>query len=88
MSAQRFRLELADGRVVTGAVHGSGGLIAGPAGITRLTLAVDRAERGRRLDLYEPRPGGVRVYPDYGAAGSGEPVDVPLAGARVSEVAS
>lgn len=85
-----FRITTADGRSVTGPVQGNGGLVG--AGcytnvrapmLARLRNDAKRAARGLRLSCYEPAPGCVRVKPDYSAEGDGEPVDVPLAGARI-----
>src|SRR6185503_3454878 len=70
--------ELADGRRVTGPVQGCGGTISAVGGVQRLTVEVTHARTGRRLGVYEPSPGHVRVFPNYSAAGNGDPVDVDL----------
>lgn len=83
MRANRFKLQLADGLVVEGTVHGSGGVIEGRHARYRLVKAIRLANADRPTGLYEPEPGHVRVYPDYNASGSGTPIDVDLRGAKV-----
>lgn len=74
MSVTRFRFHH-DGRDIIGPVRGAGGFVAS---VTRLLLAKERAAKGMRLNIYEPNPGHVAVFPDYCAAGDGAPVVVPL----------
>lgn len=80
----RFEFLLADGRVVTGVVHGCGGVLSRPGDLERLQLSIERAKEGDPLAVYEPRPGHVRVYPHYSAYHQGDHIDVGLRGATVS----
>lgn len=74
---------------VVGAVQGSGGVIR--YGVDESTRKMRRQTRlarsGDRLDVYEPRRGHVRVFPDYGPGGSGRHVDVDLRRASFEVVA-
>lgn len=74
---------------VVGAVQGSGGVIH--YGVDESTRKMRRQTRlarsGDRLDVYEPRRGHVRVFPDYGPGGSGRHVDVDLRRASFEVVA-
>lgn len=74
---------------VVGAVQGSGGVIR--YGVDESTRKMRRqtslARSGNRLDVYEPRRGYVRVFPDYGPGGSGRHVDVDLRRASFEVVA-
>lgn len=85
--AIRFAIQTADGRRFVGPVHGAGGVLGGRPhhALARLRADAERAtnDPGHRLSVYEPAPGHCRIYPDYSAAGNGEPADVPLAGAQV-----
>lgn len=91
-----FRITTADGRTVTGPVQGTGGLVGaafadGPRAaaapmLARLRGDVRRAAKGLRLSCYEPKPGHVRVKPDYCAESDGTPIDVSLVGARIEVV--
>ena len=86
--SRRYVITTADGRTFSGMVHGSGGIVGdGPRCLDRLRTDARRAAEGKRLSIYEPKPGHARVYQNYTAEGSGNEVDVPLAGATV-EVAS
>ncbi len=77
MTAHRFKLVLDDGTYVTGPVHGCGGVLDASSG-PRLDTAIARARKGLPTNLYEPKPGHARVYPNYSADGNGEPLDVDL----------
>lgn len=84
MSATLYTLQLADGRVVTGPIHGSGGLIGG--GIQnwdRVQRQIARATEGDGLGVYEPKPGHARMYLNYDRDG-GDPIDVDLRGALLA----
>ena len=59
MSVTRYRIVPARGKPVVGVVQGAGGAV------------VERAANGYRLDVYEPEPGCVLVYPRYSARGFG-----------------
>lgn len=78
-----FRFRLADGREITGPVHGNGGIIRGESARARLELQQKRARAGHAITLYEPAPGCVCVYPEYAAAGNGTPVHVDLRTAEI-----
>lgn len=81
MAAQIFRLRLATGEFVTGAVHGSGGQIArGAHNTDRLRRAIRLAEAGRDTGIYQPKPGHARVYLDRDNVTT---TDVDLRGAQV-----
>ena len=81
----RFRITTKDGLVFFGQVHGCGGVIAAESDrqrerqLARLLAEIGVAGLGRNLRIFEPKPGHCRMYLD----GSGEVVDVPLAGAIV-----
>jgi hypothetical protein len=77
-NAARWAFRLADGSIVVGPVQGCGGVLRWNEGRDRLQLDTERARAGEELSVYEPKPGHVRVYPDYSAAGNGDPVDVDL----------
>lgn len=88
MPATVITILLADGRYITGAVHGSGGLIAGPNAADRIRVAIAHASAGQPTGICEPRPGHALVYQkpddlDHGGEGAGDPVEVPLAHASV-----
>jgi hypothetical protein len=84
-----YRFKLADGRVVVGAVQGSGGVIGGRSvaeatdGVRRLRVAIKRAEEGERTGIYEPKPGHACLYPEYSFASQGPRISIPLVGATV-----
>lgn len=81
MGAQVFTLRLADGSTVRGAVHGSGGQIAGGEhNRERLRRAIRQAEKGRDTGLYQPKPGHALVYLDHDNVTT---TDVNLRGAEV-----
>ena len=82
LDARKFTLRLADGRVVTGPIQGAGGVV-GTGGAARLRIDISRASEGKRLSIYEPKPGFARVYPNYSALETGEPLDVDLRGAEL-----
>jgi hypothetical protein len=88
MAIDKFTLKLADGSVVTGAIHGSGGIIRGERGAERIRKSIKLADDGRDLGVYEPRPGHVRMYLNYTAAESGGPIDVDLRQASLLAVES
>ncbi len=79
-SATWFRFTAPGMAPVVGVVQGSGGVIHyGASESTRKMRRQTRLARsGDRLDVYEPRRGYVRVFPDYGPGGSGRHVDVDL----------
>jgi hypothetical protein len=87
-----FTITQANGKKVTGVVHGAGGVLhANVDGqearlhhLKRLRGLIRLATAGKELWAYEPQPGHVRVYPDYAAFDSGEAVDVDLRGARAT----
>lgn len=86
MSALCFRVTAADGRTATGPIQGAGGMVeCGTIGtpLERIQCDARRADNGLRLSIFEPTPGYCRIFPDYSAAGNGEPVDLPLPGAVV-----
>jgi len=70
-----FRFSTPGSPIVTGVVQGSGGVIrCGKEEATRRLRRQTRlAREGKPLDIYEPRVGHVRVFPNYSADGSGEP---------------
>jgi hypothetical protein len=82
--------------IAQGPIRGSGGMLGyamahcsakdRDAESLRILLAVQRvyARKGSQNRVYEPAPGHVAVYPDYDAAGDGEPVLVPLTGTRLT----
>lgn len=60
-----YKLQLATGEIVVGAIHGSGGTI--PAGqFKRVLTLITRANEGDRLSVYEPEPGCVSIHVDGG----------------------
>lgn len=86
MAAQWFTLQLADGSLITGVIHGSGGVVGeGLHNIERIHREIRRATEGHRLGIFEPKPGHARVYPHYSAVDAGESVDVDLRGARLTD---
>jgi hypothetical protein len=82
VSTTRYQLTTPDGRTVTGAVQGHGGMLQGQRGMWLLTAASDQTINW--FFVGGPERGVVRVYPDFCAASNGEPVDVPIAGAKVA----
>lgn len=78
MSALLVQIKLADGSIVAGAVHGSGGLVAGAQGHDRIERAIRQASKGRPTGLYEPKAGHARVYRDASALAADNWVDVDL----------
>ena len=89
-----FRFSTPGSPIVTGVVQGSGGVIrCGKEEATRRLRRQTRlAREGKPLDIYEPRVGHVRVFPNYsadGSDGSGEPHrDVDLRHATFTVVAT
>lgn len=77
----RYTIRQADGLLLHGPIHGCGGLVEGRHGADRIELEIVRATEGDDLGIYEPRPGHARMWPNYSAAGNGEPVDTDLRGA-------
>jgi hypothetical protein len=77
MGATRFMLSLRTGEQITGAIHGSGGLVASND-CRRIAKAIERAHEGRNTGLYEPQPGFVRVYTKATALEASEHIDVDL----------
>ncbi len=81
----RVSFLLSDGAIVSGVVHGNGGVIANCGDARRRILTAQRRARaGRETMLYEPLPGHVRVYPKYSASSDGEAVDVDLLTSEMS----
>lgn len=91
----RIRAELETGEVLTGPVMGNGGMVGSGAmhagrglaarqALHTLRIAKLRATEGRRLQIFEPAPGCVAIYPDHGPASDGERVVIPLAGTEFS----
>jgi hypothetical protein len=84
----RFRVTAQDGRVFVGQIQGCGGVIAAESErqreqqLARVLAEIGVAGLNRDLRIFEPRPGHCRMYLD----GSGDVVDVPLAGATVAWV--
>lgn len=79
-----FRITQRDGVLVTGAVRGAGGMVAGRDAHDRVCRASVRATcRQPMRDVFEPEPGFAELYPEYSAAGDGAPVRVDLRHARV-----
>ena len=72
----RFSFVLPSGVTVVGPVQGNGGMVDA----ARIVAAARMAASKRPHGLYEPAPGCVAVFPEYCAAGNGEPVIAPLAG--------
>lgn len=74
---------------VEGRVQGNGGVLGGDtprarfAGLQALRLAASGAYP---FGGYEPKPGHVRVYPNFTAEGNGAHVDVQIVGALVEIV--
>lgn len=61
----KYKLKLADGSEVVGAVHGAGGIVGhGPHNAGRIQQAIRQANRGRETHLYEPKPGHCAMYLD------------------------
>ena len=83
MATLLVQFKLADGSFVAGAVHGSGGLVAGPQGHDRIERAIRQANKGRDTGLYEPKPGHARVYRDASALSADNPIDIDLRGASL-----
>jgi len=66
MPATRYTLKLATGEIVTGCIHGSGGLVGGgPHNADRVRKLIERASKGWSLSVYEPKPGHCAMYPAY-----------------------
>lgn len=84
LSSRAYTIRLATGELVTGPVHGSGGVVGhGQGNADRIRRAIRRANKGESTGLYEPQPGHARMYPAYSANDSGEPRDVDLRGAEL-----
>lgn len=94
MSEVRFRITTAKGLVITGPVHGNGGLLGAscshlPFGereqhaLKRLKRQQEFAEEGRELAIYEPEPGCCAMKPEFSAESDGPVVPVPLKGAKI-----
>jgi hypothetical protein len=65
MGATRYTLRLADGSIVTGSIHGAGGLVGGGENnAQRIRSQIDRASKGWPLGIYEPAPGHCSMYDD------------------------
>ncbi len=81
-----FALKLADGRIVVGAIQGSGGLIGGGThNRARLRTEIRRATEGRPLRIHEPKPGHVALYPSATVADAGPCEHVDVRGATLVE---
>jgi hypothetical protein len=79
-----FRVRTSDGLTVLGHIHGNGGVISDtPDALTRLTLAIRRADRGHATGIYEPEPFHCRMYLHETA----ESRSVDLRGATVEVIA-
>jgi len=79
-------LRLADGRTVSGAIHGSGGIVAGASRVARVERAIRQANKGRDTGLYEPNPGHARLYRMYSNISrdvAGNEIEIDLRGAEV-----
>lgn len=86
VSTAIYTLELANGAVVSGAIHGSGGRIGtGIGNWDRVERAIARASRGSETGLSEPQPGHARMYTNVDRDGGAE-LHVDLRGARVLAV--
>jgi hypothetical protein len=89
----RFRVKLADGRVLVGPIQGRGGEIGNSTAHlsprkradiaqARIDALQRRAERGAAIGsvAFEPEPGCVALYPDWSLESRGEHIAVPLVG--------
>lgn len=81
-----FSICLANGQIVVGAIHGSGGLVGGGKhNRDRIRREIARATIGKPLGICEPKPGHVRMYQAATAADAGESIEVDIRGARLVE---
>ena len=88
----KIRATLKTGEVLTGPVMGCGGMIGGGAmhagrdlaALRELRVAKLRAAEGQRLQIFEPAPGCIAIYPDHGPACDGKRVVIPLDGTEFS----
>jgi hypothetical protein len=84
-----YKITTRDGQTVAGRVQGNGGMLGGDSsrkalgGLNELRQA---ASGEYPFGGYEPKPGHVRVYPEFSANGNGPSVDVPIVGATVEIV--
>lgn len=83
--AKRFTFTAKDGRSITGVVQGTGGYVQS---LYRLKLAQEWAKAGKSLNIYEPKPGCICVYPEFNAFDNGRRVTVDLREVEITETVS
>lgn len=83
MKPTRFIITTPEGMSVAGVVHGSGGVVTHAQDVHRLRADARKAAQGKRLSIYEPKPGHARVFTDYSFKESGPYVDISLIGATI-----
>lgn len=81
-----YAIKLADGRIVVGAIQGSGGLIGGGAhNRDRVRATIRRATEGSPLGIFEPKRGHVALYEHATVADAGPCEYVDVRGADLVE---
>lgn len=81
-----YAIKLADGRIVVGAIQGSGGLVgSGAHNRARIRREIARATAGNPLGICEPKTGHALLYPSATAVDAGPSEAIDLRGAELFE---